>query len=286
MSRITSAACPLSDCTLAVDNAENIRNSKDAALSGLKAAAATATAVRSTPRQRALLRNVKAMNRSAAAAAAEMITPPARHERVSGATRTSSATPVTAVVTADAVVPLSSTSAAFSSPLMSFHIFAKPFTPGPTWHRNDPYAPCLLKSTCTPEDSFYACYCEMEETPAVLAVNLTNTPIRPHAVSQAAALPAQTQALLQLLSKPAASSSLCLSPMTTPMKESDSAEQSPASLAAGGGLTTTPSLASTPERIASPPSRQPPTTSARVIRKVVSCGVDRTSGRPVPKPKE
>ncbi|KAG5467917.1 hypothetical protein LSCM4_01003 [Leishmania orientalis] len=279
MSRVASATCPLLDCTLAIDNAENIRNSKDAALSGLKAAVATA-AVRSTPRQRALLRNVKATNRSAAAA--ETVAPSERRERISGATHRTNVAPATAVVNAAAAVPLSSTGVAFSSSLVGSYIFTKP----PTLHRNDPYAPCLLESACTPEESFYACYCEVNEAPAVLAATPTSTPIRSHVVSQPAALPAQTQALLELLSKATVSFSHSLSPMMTPIKGFDSVDQSPASLAAGGGLTTTPSLASTPERFASPPSRQPPTASARVIRKVVCCGVDRTSGRPVPKPKE
>ncbi|KAG5491699.1 hypothetical protein JIQ42_01605 [Leishmania sp. Namibia] len=279
MSRVASATCPLLDCTLAVDNAENIRNSKNAALSGLKAAVATA-AVRSTPRQRALLRNVKAANRSAVAA--ETVAPSARRERISGATHRTNIAPATAVVNAAAAVPLSSTGVAFSSSLVGSYIFTKPST----LHRNDPYAPCLLESTCTPEESFYACYCEVNETPAVLAATPTSTPICSHVVNQPAPLPAQTQALLELLSKATASFSHSLSPMMTPIKGFDSVDQSPASLAAGGGLTTTPSLASTPERIPSPPSRQPPTASARVIRKVVCCGVDRTSGRPVPKPKE
>ncbi|KAG5468737.1 hypothetical protein CUR178_01572 [Leishmania enriettii] len=279
MSRVASAACPLLDCTLAVDNAENIRNSKDAALSGLKAAVATA-AVQCTPRQRALMRSMKATNSSAAAA--ETVAPSVRRERISGATHRTNVAPATAVVNAAAAVPLSSTGVAFSSSLVGSYIFTKPST----LHRNDPYAPCLLESTCTPEESFYACYCEVNEAPAVLAATPTSTPIRSHVASQPAALPTQTQALLELLSKATASFSHSLSPLMTPSKGFDSVDRSPASLAAGGGLTTTPSLASTPERIASPPSRQPPTASARVIRKVVCCGVDRTSGRPVPKPKE
>lgn len=282
MSRLTSAACPLSDCTLAVDNAENIRNSKDAAPLGLKVATA-ATVIPSTPRQRALLRSVKAISR---AAAAETVTPSACRERVSGLAYHKDVTASTTAVNTAAMMPLSAACVAYCSSSLDSHVFANPFTPGSTPYRNDPYSPCLLKSSCTPEESFYACYSEVDETPAVLAVNPANTPIRSHVVGQKAALPTETQALLKLLSKATASSSPFMSPMATPLKTADSMEQSPASLIAGGGLTTAPSLSSTPERAASPSSRQPPATSARVIRKVVSCGVDRTSGRPVPKPKD
>ncbi|AIN97741.1 hypothetical protein LPMP_202450 [Leishmania panamensis] len=282
MSRLSSATCPLSDCTLAVDNAENIRNSKDVSLLALKVAA-TAVAIPSTPRQRALLRNAKAIGCSAAA---EAVTLPACRERVSGTTHSTNITASTAVVNTAAEMPPFSTNAVYRSSSLDCYLFAKPFTPASTLHRNDPYSPCLLKSTCSPEDSFYACYSEVDEALAVVAMNPANTPTRLPVVCQTAALPSETQALLELLSKTTVSSSLCMSPITAPMKMCDSAEQSPASLAAGGGLTTTPSLASTPERAASPSSRQLCAASARVIRKVVSCGVDRTSGRPVPKPKE
>ncbi|GET92339.1 hypothetical protein, unknown function [Leishmania tarentolae] len=281
MSRLTSAACPLSDCTLAVDNAENIRNSKDAVLLGLKVSTA-ATVIPSTPRQRALLRTVKAVSRSAAA---DTITPSASLDRVSGfAHYEHVAASLTAANTA-AVMPPSCACAAYCSSSLDNHVLAKSFTSASP-HRNDPYSPCLLKSSCTPEDSFFACYSDVDETPAVVAMNPANTPIRSHVVCQKSALPTETQALLKLLSKATTSLSPFMSPMRTPLKTTDSMEHSPASFTAVGGLTTAPSLASTPERAASPSSRQLPTTSARVIRKVVSCGVDRTSGRPVPKPKD
>ncbi|CAJ1007860.1 hypothetical protein Q4I28_003173 [Leishmania naiffi] len=281
MSRLSPATCPLSDCTLAVDNAENIRNSKDVSLLALKVAA-NAVAIPSTPRQRALLRSAKVMSCSAAA---EAVTSPACRERISGTTHNTNVTASTAVVNTAAGMPPFSTSAVYRSSSLDCYVFAKPFTPASTLHRNDPYSPCLLKSACSPEDSFYACYSEVDEALAVVAMNPANTPTRLPVVCQTAALPSETQALLELLSKTTVSSP-CMSPMTAPMKMCDSAEQSPASLAAGGGLTTAPSLSSTPERAASPSSRQPCAASARVIRKVVSCGVDRTSGRPVPKPKE
>ncbi|KAG5494008.1 hypothetical protein JKF63_01841 [Porcisia hertigi] len=281
MSRVAPSTCPLSDCTLAVDNAENINNSKGAALLGLKAATAAAAVVPSTPRGRALLRSVKAISRSAAAG---RVTPCVRSEVFPVAKCNASPTPAKAVEDADAATPLPYRLVDCGSSLDS-HVFAKPFTPALTVHRNDPYSLCLVKSVCTPEDSFYACYGEAVEAPVAM-VNPASTPIRTHTVCQATALPAETQALLDILSKATTSSFQCASPNAKSMKASDSVEQSPVPSVTAGGLTTTPSLTSTPERILSFFSHQVPATPARVIRKVVSCGVDRTSGRPVPKPKK
>lgn len=297
MSRAVSTACPLSDCTLAVDNAENIRNSNDAALLGLKGGSAAAVA--STPRARALLRSVKALSRSVGTSdAACAAAPSPRRERVSGTGRTVTTTsaPTATVGVAPAEVA-GAPRVAFRPSSLDCHVFAKPFRPASATHRNDPYSPCLLKSPCTPEDSFYACYCDAVEetasaaTPANVALASASTPVRSHPARQSAVtpvLPAETQALLEQLNRTSVTPARAGSPMTTPIKMVGSADQSPATTASmGGGVTATPSASTTPERGVSSVSQSPaPTSSARVVRKVVSCGVDRTSGRPVPRPKE
>ncbi|KAK7196814.1 hypothetical protein NESM_000621900 [Novymonas esmeraldas] len=303
MSRLAAAAavCPLSDCTLAADNAENIRNRSDAAVPKVKTVVTAAASPR-TSRARALLRNVKSIKGSSAdvaTAAVEESTLSVRREPSTSISRHSSfATTPSTRVSCAAVVPLSAPPATHRPSPLDCHVFAKPFTPAATPRRHDPYSPCLLKSPCTPEDGFYACYCPVEEeeteeeeaTAAAAAVVVTeltasHTPVQHHMFCPTPTLPAETRALLEMLSKTSTAALLCMSPSETPVKAADSVvEYSPVPSSAAGGLSAAPSPSSTPNRGASL-AQTPIDAGTRVIRKVVCCGVDRTSGRPVPKPR-
>jgi hypothetical protein len=262
MSCVASVNCPLSDCTLAVDNAENIRNSNDKALLGLKVDTTAAILIAPSTRK-----NAHSNNAVNAAVGAEKA-PSVRRASAVGSTRK-----VNARTVAVAASSASTTLEVHRPSALDLHIFAKPFTPCSTPRRNDPYSLCLLNSPCTPEDSFYACYSEtapvaVVESEAVAAS--MQTPVRScgtsaGSTSHKATLGETTRNLLDMFSLVSTpSKSPCC---VTPVRPTE--------------VSTTASPTS-PERAASPPS---PVPSARVVRKVVSCNVDRTSGRPVPKPK-
>lgn len=259
MSRIAVGNCPLSDCTLAVDNAENIRNSNDKALQGLKAD--TLAVLAPSPRKAA--RNTK--NISGVVAAAEKV-PSVRRGRVAaGGCKVTTTTTVSMSESAAAAVAATTLEAHRPSAL-DVHVFAKPFTPA-TPHRNDPYSLCLLNSPCTPEASFFACYADTTELSEMAeTASAMHTPVRSYPGSQRPTLGETTRNLLEMFSL-----------ISTPSKSPNRATPV--------HTTEAPSV----ERDASPPLSPPlPTTttnSTRVVRKVVTCNVDRTSGRPVPKPR-
>lgn len=256
MSRIAVANCPLSDCTLAVDNAENIRHCNDKLAQGLKL---TFTDAIIAPSPRKCLRGATSTSHNIAITEKS---PSVRRERVLTGSRRVNAHTIAVAGEPSALLEAHRPSA------LDVHIFAKPFTPASMPHRNDPYAPCLLNSPCTPEDSFYACYCDVtdsrettpEETSSVL-----HTPVRPSTAGVKPTLGETTRNLLEmfsLVSTPSKSPS-----RVTPVRPTEAV-----------------SASASPERAASTPPL-PPTTSSRVVRKVVGCNVDRTSGRPVPKPR-
>ncbi|KPA82347.1 hypothetical protein ABB37_03436 [Leptomonas pyrrhocoris] len=259
MSRIAPVTCPLSDCTLAVDNAENIRNSNDKALLLHKV---SVSAIAPSQRRNARSSPTQVSHVVASVDATEK-TPSARRERVVGGTRKVNARTV--------ATTLASVSLEEHRPsALDVHVFAKPFTPA-TPRRNDPYSPCLLNSPCTPEDTFYACYGDAEAvaTEATPTASLMNTPVCTRTAGQKpSTLGETTRNLLEMLS-------LISTPNKSPcgakpVRPTESQSPRPSS----------------PERAASPSQQQPvPSSSTRVVRKVVCCNVDRTSGRPVPKPK-
>lgn len=257
MSRIATVNCPLSDCTLVVDNAENIRNSNDKVLLGLKAEIAAAAAAVVAPSLRK--QHVRSAKQPAVAADRLEKAPSMRREGVVGAARKVNAR--TVVTTAPASLEAHRPSA------LDMHVFAKPFTPAvSTPRRNDPYSLCLLQSPCTPEDGFYACYCDAAAVAEAEPVSPLRTPVRSLNTGKTT-LGETTRNLLEMFSLASTPSK---SPCgVTPSRSTEATPQSPAA---------------TPER-ATTTSAAPAATSTRVVRKVVSCNVDRTSGRPVPKPR-
>lgn len=259
MSRIATGSCPLSDCTLAVDNAENIRNSNDKALQGLKVD--TLSLIVPSPRKTA--RSVKTVSGVVAAEKA----PSVRRGRVSAG----GCKVLTTTTTANAADGAAQATAleVHRPSALDVHVFAKPFIPLSTPHRNDPYSLCLLNSPCTPEASFFACYADTAEVSEVAeAASAMHTPVRGYAGSQRSTLGETTRNLLEMFS-------LISTPSKSPCRVTPVR------------VTEAVSACSSLERAASPPLSppQPPTTSTRVVRKVVNCNVDRTSGRPVPKPR-
>ncbi|KPI87071.1 hypothetical protein ABL78_3833 [Leptomonas seymouri] len=258
MSRIASINCPLSDCTLAVDNAENIRNSDDKTLLINKLSTAT---IAPSPRKN-VRSSAKQISYAAATDAVEKA-PSARRERVVGGTRKVNVRTVATMLEEHSACALDT------------HIFVKPVSPFSTPRRNDPYSPCLLNSRCSPEDSFYACYCnavvpESDVAEAAAPAGLTSTPVRTRTAGQkVTTLGEATHNLLEMLSLISTPSKSSYG--VTPVRPTE--ELSPSS---------------SPEHSVSPSQLQQlavPSASTRVVRKVVSCNVDRTSGRPVPKPK-
>lgn len=216
--------CPLSDCTSAVENADNIYNTVSllkTATAGVKPYASSAT----------LLSPLSTKGQSA-----------------------------------------SSYTFARPAPLQLVQSHSLP-----SFSRHDPYSPCIIHSPWSAEESFFACYTASEEPAAepVPAVEANKgASVKPAEVVAAAQVSTGVAAQLPSTRRSPARQPQQQTATTahgavdaTPVGSSSSGDE-PRSRAGSASSPVTP-----------PQQQQQPT---RVIRTVVGCGVDRTSGRPIP----
>lgn len=215
---------PLSDCTVAIDNAENILNRSEK----------YSTHTKATVSQTTRTKEKSSIQRG-------------RGDTEAGRT-TPSKSPLAFVSLRPQSLSLNST----------------PWTPPAlNYVRNDPYSPCLMMSPCTPEESFYACYTEAA-APSVVrgagkeaAMPLTAAPDK----TQGSALDAPSTVAVAAHPTTPVQVLQAVTPQT-PLKAKPN---------------------SPPNSCAVTPSAKAHEAPARVVRKVVRYGIDRTSGRPIPK---
>lgn len=162
----------------------------------------------------------------------------------------------------------------------------------PTDGRHDPYGPRLWSSPCSAESSFYACYSQADNAPYVgsqslSSVEASNSPsldvsgvtTTPSAVSLVP-LPASGRHAHRANAKASAfsgSPERTLSPQVLfPLQSQEAPSRRSDCTVASLGI----QKHTQPQRWIRSPSS--PTPGSRVVRTVVSCDVDRTSGRPIP----
>lgn len=223
-------ASPLSDCTNAIDNAENISSNRQFTYKLQKPYSSVDAA-----------QNVKAMLDRALSATQQ------QQEREAGAR------------------PL---------PLQLLSI-TKPSSPSSPM-RHDPYSPCIVSSPMSAYDSFMASYadqvvegCEPVATVQPTATAPKSTTCTVPAPRSATAAAQQQQQQQQSRNNESQGQTRLATPEKTPASLQVSVD--------GGVSSTNTSITTT-----SHSSSSSPNVNRTVVKTVVRCNIDRTSGRPIP----